>query len=421
MMIEQLRDRFKGLPRFRDAVSVTRGLEHFNDNNQKAILTSATLPRGARSGKRYARFARSSSIDSYAVDWHDCYVDSDLFSRERKEQFSRPKLIFAGQVPRLRVACDESGLALGDSLFSVAFKQTLSIPYLAGLLNSSLLNLLLNLENGLLPNQKPKRLEARYLSELPVLLPDRDSSRKLQRYIEGNVQSLIHALQARSALLNCWREAVQGQGLRYEPLERLLANHLTGQKNPWVKHLAPSLATLMRRSRKFKLVQLRGDLALPVLRIYGLTETGDEMMIAEAEFAGREPMLYVCCAWAGERTQRRMSGTMGKLLRDTKLPVIGDDPDAAARTTLARTFALARKQLAREKIPCSDLDIVRIEDEAERLGALTDAEVFRLYDLSWDDSQAVMSRLTATSRECQQVATYYERVAPDRQEPAKLL
>jgi hypothetical protein len=399
-----------GLPKFKEIVTVAWGHAKFDEHSKRGLYTKATLPRGARIGKRYARFAPANCIGSHAVDWRDCYVDADLYSRERKSQFSRPKLVFAGTSPRLRVAYDDQSLYLGRSLFSTGCRAAVSLPYLAGVLNSLLLNSLFR-DNGSNDPRKPCRLEAEQLARLPILVPEGEMRRKVAGFIEANVLRLIHAKQSRRILGEVWGDVAGFHAQRFGTMSQLLANHLPGQKDAWVRRLMPSLATLNRRSRKFQQVRLHSEKDAPILRIYGHTDSGEEVVLAEAEFADRALMLYACLSASVELKRRTRPATVRKIMEEARVPLAGDNLTEGAHRIISQLFAKAPKAFAEEGVPAVQVDVARIDHEIQKLEAMIDAEVFRLHDLAWEPALAVTRLMHATNLETRRIETFFQNVS----------
>jgi hypothetical protein len=420
-IIAQVAERLGVLPKLSDVVSLARGLEHFIEKQHNAVLTRADLPAGVRKGKRFARFTPAARVSRYVADWYDSYIDSDLFSRERKDQFARPKLIFAGQAPLVQVACDEDGTYLGDSLFSLTFRSELSIPYLTGILNSSLLNALFLRQNGLNAGAKPRKLEAKQLAGLPVLAPRSESELKLKRFVEGNVLRLVHARQARNLIAETWRQTMRSAGCEVGSLGRALSGRPFPSGDIWAKRMMPQLTALMRRTRKFSALICRQELASAICRLYGRTESGDELMLAEVEFTDAELAFFVAMGVAAGGDGSHRLATIDKLLVETGLPVREDGSIEAARTFLKQALRAIARALSADRIPCAEPDISRLDQEAANLEVLVDAEVFRMYGCTWEQTAGVLSFLQAPRTLSQRIETFFNRVVPQNAEQPELL
>jgi hypothetical protein len=418
--LTELVTKLAAFPKFKDVVTLARGQEHFNEKQHRAILTRADLPAGVRRGKRFARFIPAERVQNYVVDWYDTYIDSDLFSRERKEQFARPKLVFAGHTP-LRVACDEAGAFLGDSLFSLAFESGLSIAFLAGILNSSLLNALFCRQNGLVSETRARKLEARHLAELPIFVPRTEPERKLKRFVEGNVTRLMHTRQARNLIAETWRETMRSAGCEVGSLARALSGRPFPSGDVWVRRMMPNLSSLLRRTRKFSELVCRQEPGAALCRLYGTTETGDELMLAEIEFADAELAFFVATAVACGGGKKRRFAPLAKLLADTGLPVREDGSLESTRAFLKQAMLAISRALNAERVPCAEPDITRLERKAADLQALVDAEVFRLYGCTWEQAQAALSQVQAPRALSSRIETFFTRVVPESPEPPELI
>jgi hypothetical protein len=406
-MIRSVRERLRELPRFGRLLTLTWGLERLNESNRRLVYTRATLPRGARIGKRYSRFAPAAHIGRHAVNWTDSYVDADLYSRERKEQFGRPKLIFGAIDPGLRVAYDARGLYLGRALFACDCRSGATLPFVVGLLNSRMGEFLFQTPvDGAV---RARRLEPGVLDGIALKVPAEPAEKRLAQFVEANVVRLINVKQARNTIRQVWAHVASyfAQGLA--PLSQLLLNRLPGQKEPWVRKVAPSVATLCRRSRRFRSIRLYGDPDAPVLRLHGTVESGDDVVLAEVEFADRSLLLYTYLA-AGSSQPRTRAVALRRLLEDPLVPVAGPDVTAGARGILEQLTAKVPRALADEEVPALDLDIARTDHEIERLEAMIDAEVFRVYGLGRDQAAAVMSAVNAPRRQTEQVLTFMDRI-----------
>ncbi len=409
-----------GFPKFKDVVTLARGQEHFNEKQHKAVLTRADLPAGVRRGKRFARFIPADRVQNYVVDWNDTYIDSDLFSRERKEQFARPKLVFAGHTP-LRVACDEAGAFLGDSLFSLAFESGLSIPFLTGILNSSLLNALFRRQNGPASETRTRKLEIRHLAELPIFVPRTEPERKLKRFVEGNVTRLMHTRQARNLIAETWRETMRSAGCEVGSLARALSGRPFPSGDVWVRRMMPNLGSLLRRTRKFAGLACRYEPGSALCRLYGTTETGDELMLAEIEFADAELAFFVATGVACGATARHHFAPLAKLLVETGLPVREDGSLESSRVFLKQAMLAISRALNAERIPCAEPDMNRLERKAADLRALVDAEIFRLYGCTWKLAVAALNLAQAPRALSSRIETFFTRVVPESPEPPELI
>ncbi|MEO0109073.1 MAG: TaqI-like C-terminal specificity domain-containing protein [candidate division WOR-3 bacterium] len=414
-MFRSIRDRVADLPRLGELVTLTWGQERFNETNRRTIFSKATLPRGARIGKRFARFAPSSAIGCHAVDWSDCYVDADLYSRERKEQFARPKLVFGQTAPRVRAAFDDQGLYLGRSVFTTAVRAEVKLPLLTGLVNSRFGQFLLNAgESGV---ERGRRLEPEMLRSLPVALPTVPPLARIAKYLDTNVLRLVHIKRARHVIRQVWAHVAGFHAQSYAPLQQLLTNRLPGQKDAWVRKVVPSLAALSRRSRRFQGLRFAGDPEAPTLRVIAQADNGDEVVLAEAEFNDRKLMLFSCLATGGSKLRDRPA-TLRRILNDPIVPVVGPDVTSGARLVVDQLLTKVPKALAAEEIPAFELDVARVGHEIEQLESLVNAEVFRLYGLSWTQAQAVLDFLRVPSPERQKIETFFNRVTDSAATPS---
>lgn len=420
-VIADVLSRLSGLPKFGDVVSVARALEHFDEKQKNALLTRAELPSGVRKGRRFARFTPAARVRRYVADRCDTYIDSDLFSRERKEQFARPKLVFCGLAPSLHVASDEDGTYLGDSLFSVAFNSVLSIPFLAGILNSSLLNALFLRQNGLTAGSRPKRLEAAQLAALPVMVPANAAERKLKRFVEGNVARLVHARQARNLIVDTWLQTMRNAGCELGSLGRALSGRPFPCGDVWVKRMMPGVASLTRRTRKFSSLLCRQEAGTALCRLYGRAETGDDLMLAEIEFADAELAFFVAMGVAAEADGRRQLQPIARLLAETGLPVREDGSIESARTFLKQAMLAIGRALNAERIPCAEPDINRLDRKSADLQVLVDAETFRLYGCTWEQAAAALDLVQAPRALSSRIETFFTRVVPESPEPPALI
>lgn len=404
-----------GFPRLRGLVSVTWGQQTFDERNRRMIFTRATLPVGTRAGKRYVRFAPASCVAAHILEWQDWYVDADLFSRERKNQFSRPKLVFAETAPRLRAAYDTQGIFLGRSLFTTTIRTPLNPVYLTGVLNSTLASFAFTMANGL-TDSKPRRLTPANLAELPIVVPATDQERKLAGFVEGNVERLINVKQARRVISDVWHRLANFSARGYATFRQLLGTRLPGQKAIWVKRLLPSLTTLARRSRRFRNILVRGDETSPVLRLFGCTEKDELILLAEAEFAARELMLYAYLS--ASSVLSRCSRTLRRFLEEPIVPLPADEPALGADTVIAQLNTQAPKALRAEGIPFVTCDIARLDAELDELNAKIDAEVMALYGLNAEQAAAVLKWNRTPANECAQIETYLSRITSNLQETA---
>ena len=379
--INEVAERLSGLPKFGEMVSVARGLEHFNEKQKNALLSRAELPTGVRKGRRFARFMPAARVRRYVADRCDAYIDSDLFSRARKEQFARPKLVFGGLAPA--PGCGQRrrrGLSRRFAVFGDIQVRAFN-SLLAGILNSSLLNALFLRQNGLNAGSRPKRLEAAQLAALPVMVPGNAAERKLKRFVEGKCRAAGARAPGKERDCRHRLATMRNAGCEVGSLGRALSGRPFPSGDVWVKRMMPGAATLIRRTRKFSSLLCRQEEGTALCRLCGRAETGDDLMLAEIEFADAELAFFVAMGVAAVADGRRHLQPIARLLAETGLPVREDGSIESARVFLRQAMLAIGRALNSERIPCAEPDINRLDRKAADLQVLVDAEVFRFVRL----------------------------------------
>jgi len=91
--------------------------------------------------KKFIPLIQTSDIKRYSINWLGLYIPKSFYSPRRIRLFKKEKIVATRRSPRLRVAIDKDGFALGKVAFSVN-EPEISLEYLTVILNSSLIDFL---------------------------------------------------------------------------------------------------------------------------------------------------------------------------------------------------------------------------------------------------------------------------------------
>lgn len=290
--------------------------------------------------------------------------------------------------------------------------EELSLAYLCGILNSSLLDLYLK--------RKSSRFRGgfysyarRFSGQLPIIIPDTKAAKTLSQQIEDTVKTIAVLKSLHHRAVERWnvisiqlknnerslREILEedGKAIREGQFESAWTREVTFYPNSNVAELG----------REFVDFMITADAREPKLRIYGLTDNGNEELVYQAEFTSRELMLHVYFSILTLLGSRATVTTLKELLEKTVIPVI--QPDARKNTpNIIKRLEMdsAKEDLKRlTKVPAYDIAI--ITNAIENAEAENDASVGKLYGLDESELSLVLISSSVTPSYQEKVLRFF--------------
>ncbi|WP_297503070.1 TaqI-like C-terminal specificity domain-containing protein, partial [Thermococcus sp.] len=257
------------------------------------------------------------------------------------------------------------------------YRDKISLPYLVGLLNSSLLDWRLK------QISKERKggyysYEGKFIRELPTKLPSTDKEKALAEEIETTVEDIIDLLKRHHLVMSLWREWSERLGKKKLALRKLVEKWEKGVgRVPQERLFFTDVRVMSDEGTEYDGFELEveggtlrvlgreGDILMPILELEGKDELLEHVYFAILELL----------------ESRKKVKTLGDILNKTTVPTIDGDPSETAR--IVRVV----KEKAGAKHLTSFAKLVR-ENEA-----YLDALVFRLYGLNKEEARLVLEGL----------------------------
>lgn len=280
-------------------------------------------------------------------------------------------------------------------------EQSLSLKFLCALLNSSLLDWNLKkistrFRGGFYSYAK------RFSGKLPIKLPEAEEEKAMAETIEKLVERICSLKRGGYTVFGMWRE----WSTKLKNSERSLLEILTQDKESMragkFEETWASEVTFFPESdheimnRPFYKFEIRGDMQIPNLKIYGVSENNEEELVYEMEFGNRDLMLHVYCSLLEALRSRAKIKTFYHLLTKTAIPIIKEvnrSPNELTPNVIKKVRNKFEDWLRQNKIENVEADIVKVNNEIEDLEAKIDALVFKLYGLEEGETKVVFDSL----------------------------
>lgn len=328
--------------------------------------------------------------------------------RQNLEQFDQPKILTQVLANRSSFALDAKGFYYfvgGGNAggYGVVLKhnQKLNLPFLCGLLNSSILDwnvkkISSRFRGGFYSYAK------RYLERLPIKLSETEAEKTIAEIIEKHVERIRSLKRGRYTLLGMWREWSTKLKNSERSLLKILIQDKENMQGGEFEKTWTSEVTFFAESdheimnKPFCKFKIKGDTQIPNLEIYGVGENNEEELIYEMKFRNRDLMLHVCYSLLEALQSRAKIKTLHHLLTKTVIPIIKEVNKSSNELTpniIKKVRNEFEDWLRQNEIENVEADIVKIDNEIEDLEAKLDASVFKLYGLEEDEIKVVFDSL----------------------------
>lgn len=278
----------------------------------------------------------------------------------------------------------------GSNCYGITLKedQEISLPYLCGLLNSSLLDWYVKKISSIYKGGYYIYAK-RYLEKLPIKI-ETDDEKQLGSQIGSIVNEILDIKKKKYYQLRIWEEVSERLSNSNQTLFKTL--ELDEQYNrdgdfdsSWTSKASfyPS-SNNEKFETDYNVFSIIFDSENLTIKIYGLTDDGKEELIIEITFNNIELMSHVYNCLKTTLSSRLRIKSLKQLLDKTKIPVI--------KPFLAQNTVNIIKKM-RDESDNADLTIGEIDDSIIKYEAQIDAIVFELYGLSTREANTVMNSL----------------------------
>lgn len=349
-----------------------------------------------------APFLIGEDIDRYVI-LRNHYIQLGVAEIDYKDPtlYSPPKIIIRKTGSGIRAVVDYQGYYVIQVIYILKKKDNwpLSLEYIAAVLNSSLMNFYYFEKFGERDKKTFPHLRQTHILSLPIKHPN-----NLDHVVANHVKELITYKQARTKFLEIWKN----WSLRLKKYENTLYKLLFEDDAQFIRtgefgKVWTTKATFYSTENEilkvdFKDFIIREETNTNIIRIYGLSENGEEQLIYEMEFSDRELMLHIYCSLLQALESKAKINSLFQLLTKTMVPIIKEvnkNSNELTPNIVRKTIDEFGKWVKVQSIGNIEADIVKIDNKIGELEAIIDALVFRIYDLEEDEVKLVLASLKA--------------------------
>ena len=326
--------------------------------------------------------------------------------RQNLEQFDQPKVMTQVLAYRSSFSLDITDFyyfagAGGSNGYGLTIKQDLSLEYMCGLLNSSLLDWYLKKistshRGGYWIYAK------RFLEKLPIKIPKMTVECVLAKKCEQCVNRILLLKKAQHVLLRQWIGCVTKLKTDEQSLEAILSQDMKNLRSGATKDLwaskasfyPPEHAEILNKSYcDFRIV---GNENQASIKFFGIDEDNSEEHIYELEFEDRDLMLHFYHSLMQTLESRAKVKTLSQLFAKTMIPIVKEvnrSPKEITPNIMKKVKEDFEKWKLEKHITDVNPDIVSIINEVDNAEAEIDASVFRLYGLQENEINTIFDSL----------------------------
>lgn len=343
--------------------------------------------------------------------------------RQNLEQFDQPKIM-------TQVLADQSSFAVDDVGFyyfvgggnaggyGIVLKsdQNLSLPFVCGLLNSSVVDWNLKkistrFRGGFYSYAR------RYLERLPIEIP----LTKRQRQIKSSVESLVgqiighkKAEKRYKELWNYWSAKLKGKEyVLGKILEEDFKNVREGAfEKTWTKDVTfypyQEKDILSQEYSRFRIV---GEKEQGIIKMFGLDESNREELVYQMEFKDNNLMEHVYASIVSVLDSRKKVKRLSDILLKTTVPVITPNPLQQTPNITKKVEKEFHEWKQRNKLTDAKSEsLCEIHNNIQSIEAKIDSLVFVLYGLDRKEVAIVLESLSLPSSYQERVRRYLDEI-----------
>jgi len=330
--------------------------------------------------------------------------------RKNLEKYEQPKILTQVLASKASLVLDTNGkyyFVGGGNAGGYGIllrKNTLSLEYCCGLLNSSLLDWLLRkvssrFRGGFYSYAK------RFLERLPIKVPQTTEQIESAKRIVQLVERIVLLRSAQFRLSNIWTEWSTKLKTDEQSLDTALAQDMKNlrggaSKELWASKVSfypPEYAeTLNKTYNDFKIIS---DANRSSIKVFGIDEDNNEEQIYELEFEDRDLMLHFYHSLIQTLESRAKVKTLSQLFAKTMILIVKEvnrSPKELTPNIMKKVKEDFEKWKSEKHITDVNPDIVNIINEVNNSEAEIDASVFKLYGLQENEINTVFSSLKAS-------------------------
>lgn len=369
------------------------------DNGKAKLIDETTFPTLYPKSWKYLLDNRSVLESREGGKWKNAKNWYALGRRQNLEQFEQNKIMTKVLSYRACFSIDANrgyyfAGAGGSNGYGITIGKELSLEYVCGILNSSLLDW--NLRKVSTSHRGGFWIYAkRFLEKLPIKIPESESEKKTSQAIVTIVSKIINLENSRFELLKLWSEVSNRLKNSELSLTKLLSEDERKIQNGDFESSWISKVTVYPSSKSdilhkgFNDFWVMADSTKPILDIFGITKEGKEQEILEFSFERRELMLQIYYSLLSTLSSHLKIGTLDDLLNKTLIPVI-------LPNTWENTASMIKKledEFSKKSPESQDCDIVKIDNLIFDHEAKIDGLVFKIYSLNKQEINMVMNSL----------------------------
>jgi len=363
--------------------------------------------------EKHKKIIRGKDIERYSLNFNEVYVyfDKDhLWSNTDESMFLVDEKIISRQTSDHLAAVYDNEQYFSLDSTHVIIPHKINIKYFLALFNSRLLNYYYQKtvpEKG----RTFAQVKTVSLKQLPIKLAPSD----LQKPIIDLVDRIIILKKFQHSLFKIWNEWSIKLKNDELSIHQILVNDANLMRTGEFEKTWTSEATFYpdgeheNLSKECKKIQIVGDTEKPILKVYELDDSKEEM-IYEMEFKKRDLMLHIFLSIKQALESKRKIKTLAHLFAKTIVPIIQPDSEINTPNIMRKVREEFGKCVESEKIEHVEPDIVRIENEIEDVDARIDALVFTLYGLDEDEVRTVLDSLNVQESAKNKIIEYLKEV-----------
>jgi len=337
--------------------------------------------------------------------------------RQNLEQFDQPKIMTQVLASKATFSLDLLGTLYftgggGAAGYGITLKEetALSLKFLCGLLNSSLLDWYLKkistvYRGGFYVYAR------RFLEKLPIKVPHiEEDEHKLSEEIERLVDRIVLLKKCRYELIDLWNIWSVMLKNDEQTLETILNSDIKNIREGRFGETWTSKATFYLTEhteildKPFNDFKVLGEISDPSVSIYGLDENNKEKLVYQMGFNQRDLMLHVYYSLLQALGSKLKIKTLSQLFAKTTVPIVKEVNKSSSELTsniINKVKDEFAEWLRQNNIVNVEADIVKVDNEIEELEAKIDAIVFKLYGLNENEIKVVFDSLkTPTIYQC---------------------
>jgi len=327
--------------------------------------------------------------------------------RKNLEKYEQPKILTQVLASKASLALDTDGkyyFVGGGNAGGYGIllkKNTISLEYCCGLLNSTLLDWKLRKVSSRFRGGFYSYAR-RFLERLPIIVPQTKERIQGAERIEQLVERIKLLKTAQFRLGSIWTELSTRLKTDEQSFEAILAQDTKNlragaTKDLWTSKVsfypAEHAETLNKTYSDFKIL---GGIDHSSIHVVGIDEDNNEEQVYELEFEDRDLMLHFYHSLSQTLESRAKVKTLSQLFAKTMIRIVKEvnkSPKELTPNIIRKAKEDFEKWKAEKNITDVNPDIVEINNEIEDAEAGIDALVFKLYGLQENEINTIFSSL----------------------------